>query len=36
MHAEGSFDVKIVPQADDAGTGLGRMSLQKTRAASRS
>jgi len=30
VHAEGSFDVKITPQADDAGTGLGRMSLQKT------
>lgn len=30
VHAEGSFDVKIAPQADDAGTGLGRMSLEKT------
>ncbi|HET9035205.1 MAG TPA: DUF3224 domain-containing protein [Myxococcaceae bacterium] len=30
LHAEGSFEVKITPQADDAGTGLGRMSLQKT------
>ena len=30
VHAEGSFDVKIAPQADDAGAGLGRMSLQKT------
>lgn len=29
VHAEGSFDVKIAPQAD-AGTGLGRMALQKT------
>lgn len=30
VHAEGSFEVKIAPQADDAGTGLGRMSIQKT------
>jgi len=30
LHAEGSFEVKLTPQADDAGTGLGRMSLQKT------
>jgi Protein of unknown function (DUF3224) len=30
LHAEGSFEVKITPEADDAGTGLGRMSLQKT------
>ena len=30
VHAEGSFDVKVTPQANDAGTGLGRMSLQKT------
>jgi hypothetical protein len=30
VQAEGSFDVKVVPVADDAGTGLGRMSLQKT------
>jgi hypothetical protein len=30
VQAEGSFDVKVVSLADDAGTGLGRMSLQKT------
>ena len=30
VHAEGSFEVKIASVADDAGTGLGRMSLQKT------
>src|SRR5215470_8817719 len=30
VHAEGGFEVKIAPVADDAGTGLGRMSLQKT------
>jgi hypothetical protein len=30
VHAEGSFEVRIAPVADDAGTGLGRMSLQKT------
>lgn len=30
VQAEGSFDVKVVPLAEDAGTGLGRMSLQKT------
>ncbi|HZJ56568.1 MAG TPA: DUF3224 domain-containing protein [Myxococcaceae bacterium] len=30
LHAEGSFEVKLTPQADDTGTGLGRMSLQKT------
>jgi len=30
VEAEGSFDVKIAPVADDAGTGLGRMSLRKT------
>jgi hypothetical protein len=29
VQAEGSFEVKIVPQADDAATGLGRMSLKK-------
>jgi len=28
MHATGSFDVKIVPQAD-AGDGVGRMTLDK-------
>ena len=30
VQAEGSFDVKVVSLADDAGPGLGRMSLQKT------
>jgi hypothetical protein len=30
VHAEGSFEVKLTPQADDTATGLGRMSLQKT------
>jgi Protein of unknown function (DUF3224) len=30
LHAEGSFEVKLTPIADDAGTGLGRMGLQKT------
>jgi hypothetical protein len=30
VQAEGSFDVKVTPVADDAGTGLGRMSLHKT------
>lgn len=29
VQAEGSFEVKVAPVADDAGTGLGRMSLQK-------
>ena len=28
VHAEGSFEVKIAPVADDA--GMGRMSIQKT------
>lgn len=30
VHAEGSFEVKIAPVADDAGAGMGRMSIQKT------
>ncbi|HZX42624.1 MAG TPA: DUF3224 domain-containing protein [Myxococcaceae bacterium] len=29
LRASGSFEVKIAPAADDAGTGLGRMSLDK-------
>ena len=29
MKASGSFEVKLVPQADDAGTGLGRFLLDK-------
>ena len=29
LHAEGSFEVKLTPQADDAGTGLGRMSARE-------
>jgi len=29
VRASGSFEVKIAPVADDAGTGLGRMSLEK-------
>jgi hypothetical protein len=30
VNAEGSFEVKIAPVADDTGTGMGRMSIQKT------
>jgi hypothetical protein len=29
VRASGSFEVKVAPVADDAGTGLGRMSLDK-------
>jgi len=29
VKATGSFEVKLVPQADDAGTGLGRFLLDK-------
>jgi hypothetical protein len=29
MRASGRFDVTIAPQANDAGSGLGRMSLDK-------
>ncbi|MGZ6099111.1 MAG: DUF3224 domain-containing protein, partial [Myxococcaceae bacterium] len=29
MKATGRFDVKVAPVANDAGTGLGRMSLDK-------
>ena len=28
--AKGEFDVKLTPQSDDKGTGLGRLSMEKT------